>query len=291
MNMIDNILKWVAAKRGLTIGSGQPGYSQWDDPIRSYMITEKYRLALVDELTEVAHQFAMKNWPEKNLSRVLTKDIVEDFFDVYGKRPFTDNLGGSSFNNCLWLFLSARVFAPKLIVESGVWKGISSFILHQGAKEAEVHCFDITFKHLQYRNDHFQYRETDWENVVFDGVDSERSMCFFDCHVNHAKRIKEARNKGFKYLIFDDNPPAHKLYGYGVPAFPSVEMIVHGKFQDQEEIKWVYNGIQRSFKIDLEELEEAKALVKRYAVFPDLSSITRYNSRSGSHSFLSFVEI
>ena len=60
------------------------------------------------------------------------------------------------------LFIVIKILKPKLIVESGVYKGLSSwFILKAAPKNAKIFCLDINLSQLQYRSSKIYYLEKD----------------------------------------------------------------------------------------------------------------------------------
>ena len=76
---------------------------------------------------------------------------VSEFFEIFAGRPVKDNKGGSGFNDGLWIFAFARALEPEVIVESGVHKGHSTWLLRQACPDAEIHSFDVDLSHLVYR--------------------------------------------------------------------------------------------------------------------------------------------
>jgi hypothetical protein len=213
--------------------------------------------------------------------------MVEDFLGLYPQRPVRSNTSGSGFHNCFWLYLTLQHLDPELIVESGVWKGQTSWLFHRACPEATIHSFDINLRHLTYKTDAIRFHEMDWRDFDFDRVDPGRSVCFFDCHVNQAKRIREAYDRGFRRLLFDDNPPVHKLYSFGTPGLPTVDMLLDDTVKPGEEIVWTKNGVERRYLYNEEDEYRARGLVANYAVFPDVGGATRY----GGFTFLSLVEL
>ncbi len=254
----------------------------------SYMTTPACQQRLHHELADVARAFSEKfSLASRAIALEQARLLVEEFFKIYAQKPVAHNAGGSGFHNCFWLFLAARVLNPAVIVESGVWKGQGSWILRQACPQAAMHCFDLSLKRLVYKDAAIHYHEMDWGRFSFSGLDPAKSLCFFDDHVNNAKRVREAYEKGFRTMIFDDNAPAHKLYGFGLPGMPTIDMLLDERCRPGDQIEWVWKGKKRSFHYKLEDEYSAKPLIRQYEVFPDVSSVARY----GSHSFLSFVKL
>ena len=261
-------------------------YQQLHDPSSSYMLTEDLRLRLNDELAAIADKILNHHLSDVIESHIDCSEEVRHFFKMYRARPFGPNKGGSGFHNSFWLYMFSRAFHPKIIVESGAWKGHSSWLLQNACPSADVYSFDISLSKLECNDSRIKFFEMDWDNYDFGAIDGERSFIFFDCHVNHAKRILEAHKKGFRYLLFDDNPPAHNLYAYGLPGLPTAEMVYMGDVFPKE-ISWLWQGKERSFTICNEELLNAKKLIENYIIFPDVGGFTKY----GGYSFLTYIKL
>ena len=128
--------------------------------------------------------------------------------------------------------------------------------------------------------------EQDWQSFTFPAFDSDSSLIFFDCHVNHAQRLIEAKAKGFKHILFDDNPPIHKIFSH-VPGIPTAAMLVEGKGIDATEISWVWNDEEITRPINPKQAQQAKELIKTHYFLPDVGGLTRY----GGFAFLTYIQI
>jgi len=139
----------------------------------------------------------------------------------------------------------------------------------------------ISSKNIIFENNHQTA-----QSFNFPAFDPESSMIFFDCHINHAQRLIEAKAKGFKHILFDDNPPIHKIFSH-VPGIPTAAMLFENEGIDQMEISWVWNGQKITKPIDPEEARQAKQLIKQHYILPDVGGLTRY----GGFAFLTYVQI
>jgi hypothetical protein len=254
----------------------------------SYMVSPKHVDRLRDELTHVAHGFLVgEGILAVGASRAQVRSVVDDFFTRYPNRPVEENVGGSRFHNCFWIYLVARSLGPSLVVESGTWKGQTSWLLREACPEATLHCFDPDLSRLVYRDPAVHYHELDWRDWDFGAVAPARSLCFFDDHINQAQRAREAHAKGFRRLIFDDDPPAHKVYSFGYPGVPSIAMLMDADTHDGDVLEWVWKGENHRYVFAEAEARGARELIARHAVFPDVGGPTRY----GEQTFSSYVEL
>jgi len=132
-------------------------------------------------------------------------NILDEFKNLYYKRPIKNNVGGMRSQNMFWLWSTVKLFQPKTIIESGVWKGQSTWLLRNAAPTAKIYCFDPTppWQHNEYYKDELaEYFIDDFSNFDFDNNDI---FAFFDDHQNKVERIKQCKEKGINNLFFDDN--------------------------------------------------------------------------------------
>jgi len=255
------------------------------DPSTSFMKDPVYQDELILELSGVADTFLVNDYFPAPTG-FSSSDVIRDFFEIYKNREKTDNTQGSGFHNAFWLYFIARLQNPDLIVESGVWKGHSSWLLSQACPQADLYGFDINLKQLQYHDLNAQMFEQDWQTFKFPAFDKDRGLIFFDCHVNHAQRLIEAKAKGFKHILIDDNPPAHKIFSH-IPGIPTAAMLEAEVGIESTEISWVWNGDEVTRPIDPEEARQAKDLIKVHQILPDVGGLTRY----GGFAFLTYIQI
>src|SRR5438128_597929 len=74
------------------------------------------------------------------------------FFACYPGRPVSDNSGGSGYSDCFWLYTGAWLLAPGVIVESGVLKGQTSWLLRQACPAALLYAVDLDLTQRMYRH-------------------------------------------------------------------------------------------------------------------------------------------
>lgn len=154
--------------------------------------------------TELASQSSWSSWlPPKD---ELEKLIIE-FLKLYALRPIQNNDGGvksvGAFS--LWFFL--RRINPNLVIESGVWKGLTTWLIESSLPDANIICLDPHPEVRQYTSKKAIYPSMDFADMDFGNENLSNALVFFDDHQNAYKRVLQAWEKGFKHLIFDDNYP------------------------------------------------------------------------------------
>lgn len=254
-----------------------------DDTEAGSHMTSPAQAARVQEIVrDTARDFFDQNkelvpTPEPN----ALEDLVEEFFDVYEQRAVRDNEGGTKFADSFWLFTVTRLLGPTLIIESGTHRGHSSWLIRQSCRDAEIHCFDVSFRNLVSRDPAIHYHEHDWMDEPLADADPARALCFFDDHISHAQRVREAHARGFHTLLFDDDFPAHHLHATGHPPAPTLSMIFDDTLKDGERIEWLRHGKSRAFTFRKEDAASARALIAHYAKTPDLGPALRVRPQSG----------
>jgi hypothetical protein len=114
----------------------------------------------------------------------------------------------------------------------------------------------------------------DWFEYHLFCDNPERSIIFFDDHINQARRVQEAHRRGFKWIFFDDNVSPDLFHRVGVPPLPTIDMLYNSRMNDGDTITWELQGTKHDFVFSLAEAEEAKKLISHYYVFPTATCLT-----------------
>ncbi len=78
---------------------------------------------------------------------------MDEFKKIYPYRPDRKGIGSSKYTNCFWEYAIAKDLNPSCIIESGTWKGQSSWMFRQACPETDIHCFDINFNNLMWEHE------------------------------------------------------------------------------------------------------------------------------------------
>ncbi|KAF3450720.1 hypothetical protein FNV43_RR06809 [Rhamnella rubrinervis] len=154
-----------------------------------------------------------------------TKDLLkglEEFVPIYETRPIKNNMYGMGFDHSFGLWFIARWLKPDLMMESGAFKGHSTWVLRQAMPETPI--ISLTPRHPEKYlkkgpayvdgnctyfagKDFVDFGSVDWGKVMKKhGItDLSRVLIFFDDHQNELKRIRQALDAGFRHLVFEDN--------------------------------------------------------------------------------------
>ncbi|CAO2197726.1 unnamed protein product [Urochloa humidicola] len=156
-------------------------------------------------------------WTSKDLLNGL-----DEFVPIYETRPIKNNMYGMGFDHSFGLWFMARWLKPDLMIESGAFKGHSTWVLRQAMPNTRIislsprHPEKYLKKGPAYVDGNCTYLagkyfvdfgSVDWEKLLRNhGIsDPIRVLIFFDDHQSELKRLKQALKAGFRHLIFEDN--------------------------------------------------------------------------------------
>lgn len=186
-----------------------------------------------------------------SLLNYFSKELVDEFIEVYARRPYKHNKWGSKFMNSFFLYCYAKTIQPDLIVELGTYQGQTTWLLEQACPKIEIYSFDISHWKLKKKTEMATYFKCDWNDMKWgsDGWGHKNSMIFIDDHVNQMQRLSEAEERGFKHIFFDDNIPLDKInsqpnlptlccYGIG-KVLPTNTFLTYVTTEERSD-KWVW---------------------------------------------------
>jgi len=130
---------------------------------------------------------------------------LQEFFEVYATRPVKDNSGGMGFNHSFAFWRLLRILKPDLIIESGIWKGHSTWLIEVALPESRIIAFDIKLSNREYISSKVEYIESDFQYYDWSSENLENSLILLDDHQNSFNRILLANFYGIKRMIFEDN--------------------------------------------------------------------------------------
>ena len=204
------------------------------------------------------------------------RDLVETFWALIPSAPVRQRRGGAGFNGALQLFVAMRALKPAFVIESGVFRGLTTWVIRQALPEARIFCHDPDLSGLQYRDPDARYAIADWSSADWSGIDPARTVAFFDDHVAQGRRVVEAHALGLTRLLFDDDAAGHRIHAHGGPAHPTIAMLEAVR-HDPEPIRWRRNGRVFEQAVDDPLAERARACIARSHAFDDLHRATGYS--------------
>lgn len=201
---------------------------------------------------------------------------VRAFWALIPTAPVRQRRGGSGFNRALQFYVAMRALRPDFVIESGVFRGLTTWVIRQACPQAQIFCHDPDLSGLQYRDRLARYSTADWSTADWSLLDPARTVAFFDDHVAQGRRVVEAQARGLTRLLFDDDAAAHRIHAHGGPAHPTIAMIT-GPERSPEPIRWTRNGRHFEQPVDDALVRQAAGLILRSHAFDDLHRATGYS--------------
>lgn len=130
---------------------------------------------------------------------------------LYNKRPIKDNNGGMKSPHMFWTFLILKLINPSVVIESGIWRGQSTWLIENICPNAKIISIDPNMHNIIYKSNHVDYRTKDFNNHDWSselGIETcLNTLAFIDDHQNNYDRLKHAYNHKIGHIIFEDNYP------------------------------------------------------------------------------------
>jgi hypothetical protein len=143
--------------------------------------------------------------PNWNVSDII--NTFDEFVEIYANKPINDNQGGMKAPHAFASYFMLKTMQPKVIIESGVWKGQGTWLFEKACPNARIISLDIDFSNLIYKSSNVEYIEQDFSYLNVNTLEKEQTICFFDDHQNALTRLQQMRWKGLNRAIFEDNYP------------------------------------------------------------------------------------
>ena len=145
-------------------------------------------------------------------NRYKILNYLDEFNKLYKNRPIKSNKGGMMFPQMFGLFYILKILKPKFVVESGIWKGQSTWLIEKVLHNAKVISIDVKLDKREYisKSKNVTYTNKDFKSLNFKNFSKKNSLVFFDDHQNHFDRIVQCHFFGFKNILFDDNYPPNE---------------------------------------------------------------------------------
>jgi len=143
-----------------------------------------------------------KGSPSWNNNDILKE--LENFIQLYEKRPIKNNKGGMLFPQMFYFYFILKKINPELVIESGVYKGQSTWLIENTLPNAKMIALDIDLSQREYISKKAFYSSKDFRFQNFSKIPNN-TLVFFDDHVNHTERIIESKFFNIKNIVLEDN--------------------------------------------------------------------------------------
>ena len=163
------------------------------------------------------------------------KNNFFQFLEIYKQRPIKNNISGIGIEHAFALFTILRKIKPSFVIESGVFKGMSTWLIEKALPDSKIFCIEPNLDKIEYISKNAKYFQEDITLIDWKNLDKENTLIFFDDHVCFSKRIDFLKKNNFKHITFDDNLPSSAI-GYITPRSIISEKFINPK----KKINYIY---------------------------------------------------
>lgn len=239
----------------------------------SHFLTREFEQRIREHTKAAIGDYFRQRHPFPITANFDLESSTDEFFELYKANPVKTIGGGCGFNSLLALFLVVRSFDPKLVIDSGTFQGGSAWVLRRAASAAELHSFDIDLSNLVVSDSSIHFHQRDWSSYSFESIDSGSSLAFFDDHQDQIDRTLQAHEKGFRYLVFDDNTPLNWLY-LARDGVATIDFLADAELLEHDRIQWSMLGQAHEYSPCREKYRRAQEVINTIVKLPDLHLIT-----------------
>jgi len=152
-------------------------------------------------------EFGNVPWSHQNM-----KDKLHEFKILWDKRIIQNNHGGMLSVPMFHFWFILQHLQPKIIIESGVFRGLGTYFLELACPKAHIFCIEPQQDKISYRSSKAMYLEQDFSKIPWHKYidDFSKVLFFVDDHQNDFSRIALCENLGIKTILFEDNYPLEK---------------------------------------------------------------------------------
>lgn len=134
-------------------------------------------------------------------------ELFAEFWPLYERRPIRNNLGGSELPHLFALWVYLRETRPTHVIESGVWKGQTTWLIETALPDAHILAIDPSPHRREWTSPRATYSRIDFGFQDLGTFPLNTTLVFFDDHVHAWLRLTQVRAWGFRHVVFDDNYP------------------------------------------------------------------------------------
>lgn len=146
------------------------------------------------------------------------KKYLNEFVKLYNNKPIQDNTGGMKFPHMFATYCFLKELNPKLIIESGVWKGQGTWLMENTCPNAKIISIDTNLFYRQYISNNVTYSSSDILNhnlneyvQNYANGNENDVVIFLDDHQNVLNRLKYLyESTNIKNILYEDNYPSNQ---------------------------------------------------------------------------------
>ena len=90
---------------------------------------------------------------------------IKVYDQLFKEKPISDLTGGMGYNNGLILYILFSHYQPRVSVESGVWRGFTTYLIDNAiCEDSKIYCFDIR---NNYSSSFYEYSVGTFDNYCY----------------------------------------------------------------------------------------------------------------------------
>ena len=109
-----------------------------------------------------------KNPPRWDKDEILNE--LEEFKNLYKDRPIKENIHGMRFQHMLATYFILKKLNPSYVIESGVFKGQSTWLIENTLPDSEILSIDIDLNQREYISKKVKYSNIDFKYQDFSNI-------------------------------------------------------------------------------------------------------------------------
>ena len=229
-----------------------------------------------EQISDYLFQFGSEFGIKFEKTKLLTS--IRRYEEIFRNSKIKDLNGGLGFNNGLFFYVLISHFNPKKIIESGVWKGYSTFLIDDATSiDTKILCFDINLDKREFLSKKASYFESDL-TLVSDVDYKKIDFALFDDHVSIYDRLKFCIENEIEIAVVDDDVGVSQVHSDPWPPIPTASMVFNYD-KIPKKFDWICNGMQANADISGLKVHDICKYYK-YSPFPLLAEFTGYKDVS-----------
>ena len=216
-----------------------------------YNIYKKQILTLNGVLDNLHPPIPQEDWPLFLPEKSSLPEQIKQFLEIYKETPIKGEKQKVVISpvNLFAMWILLKNLKPDFIVQSGVSRGQTTWMIEQTLAQSELICLSSN-ENLFYKSSQATYIDEDFLLCSVSNNYEEKGLLILDDHKSVFERIIIARAKGFRHVITNDNYPL----GQGDYQSFSRSMVKGGRtvkfLQEAIEYSFTFPPIYRSEEID-----------------------------------------
>lgn len=201
--------------------------------------------------------YKLENNNLNNNEMNFTENDLKFFINNIYTNSYNNNEGGMGAPDLFSFWFILNKYKPKVVIESGVWNGISTQLIRKTLPDSKIICLDP--RHIPpygYKDNNINTQYFLGENFIdFSDLDisnynSNDILCFFDCHQNAYLRVLQCIKKKINKIFLNDNYPVNC-----------------GSHYTLEHLK---NNDTRLYSVNNEDKQKLLSKIINYHIFPNI---------------------